>query len=396
MDVRNKVLVCGEDNLTTLGIIRELGAHNISFILLSMGTSSIVSKSHYCHEIINVDNIDNCFSYLQNNFNQEKYKPIIIISSDRLAYLLDNFQEKLSSKYILPCSGKPGTLKYYTDKYNMQVLAEKIGINCLASKRITKESSIENIEYPCFLKPCIEKPGYYNEFKYKICKNHKSLKKALQLVRQESNFVVQRLLNKTSELVVYGCRMKDGNTIIAGAMIQDRFADSGFASHGKIIKEIPKYIDVQKIKEFIERVDFYGPFDFEFGIEGDKAYYMETNFRCVGPTGFFDKSGASLIAAYVYSCAGLDYNIIPHEVVQENWCIDDLYDIENVLTFKMSTRAWKESYRLATLKRFYDKDDINPYLAEKKRRWKKIIRDIILKRIRLYIVFIGDRVGLRK
>lgn len=396
MNLNNKVLVCGGDNLTSLGIIRELGEHHISFIFVALGRCKVVTSSKYCKEVVELRNTDECLKYLFEHFNDEQYKPILIISSDRLAYMFDKHQDELSKKYILPCTSHPGTLEYYTNKYNMQELANQIGINCLNSKRISKYSSIEGVEYPCFIKPCIEKPGHYNEFKYKICKSEKELRNVLKMVRPESEFVVQRFLKKDTELVVYGCRMRDGKTIISGVMYQDRFAESGFASHGFVTDEIPNYIDINKIKTFIETVGLYGPFDFEFGIENGIPYYLETNFRCVGPIGFFNKSGASVVASYIYSCAGFDYNLISSIVQKKNWCIDDMYDIENVLVGKLSYMKWKKSKKEATLYRYYDEEDLNPFFAERKRKWKNIIKDIIVKRFRLYIVHFGEKIGLRK
>ena len=394
--IKNKVLVCGSDNLTSLGIIRELGSHNIPFTFLALGKCQVVTKSIYCKDIIQLKNLDDCLRYLKENYNRETYKPILIFSSDRLAHTLDNKQDEFSKKYILPCTSIPGNLKYYINKFNMQTLAREIGITCLDSKLLTKTSSIDDIEYPCFIKPCFETPGHYNEFKYKICNNEKELRKVLKMVRAESKFVVQRLLKKDNELVVYGCRMRDGKTIISGVMYQDRFSESGFASHGYITNEIPSNIDIDKIKAFIETVDYYGPFDFEFGIENENAYFIETNFRCVGPTGFFDKSGASVVAAYVYSCAGLDYTEISTCVKTSNWCIDDMYDIENVITRRISYKQWKHDIKTANLLRYYDQYDSSSYIAEKQRRFIQILRNILLKRFRLYIVHFGEKLGLKK
>ena len=396
MDIRNKVLVCGSDNLTSLGIVRELGEKNIPFTFLSIGKCKVVASSKYCKDIVVHSGFNACVEYLKQNYKDEAYKPILIISSDRLAYMFDNDQNGAFSHYILPCSSIPGTLMRYTDKYNMQVLARKCGINCLESKRINKNSSLDTIPYPCFLKPCIERSGHYNEFKYKICKDHSELVKTLKMVRPESEFVAQRYLQKENELVVYGCRMRDGNTIFAGVMYQDRFAESGFASHGYVSKDIPDYIDLERLRAYIEEIDFYGPFDFEFAIENGVPYFLETNFRCVGPTCFFNDAGASVIAAYVCSCASLDYNEISYSVLHDAWCIDDLYDVENVLTRKIPLDLWKKSRREATLLRFYNENDLGPYYAESQRRLLRVFRDIFVKKFRLYIVCWGEKLGLRK
>lgn len=396
MEISNKVLVCGTDNLTTLGIVRELGSQKIPFTFISIGKSQVVASSVYCKEVITVNNFDACVQHLKSAYCNESHKPILIVSSDRLAYMFDSYQDSDFSMHILPCTKNPGTLLFYTNKYNMQLLAQEVGINCLESIKINRNSELDAITYPCFLKPCIERKGHYNEFKYKICKNKNELEKTLKMVRPESEFVAQRFLHKESELVVYGCRMRDGKTIISGVMYQDRFAESGFASHGFVTKEIPTSIDIAKITLFLEKIDYYGPFDFEFAIENGVPYYMETNFRCVGPTCFFNKAGANVLTAYVYSCAGLPYDSVSYTVKHDAWCIDDMYDIENVLTWKISYKAWKQSKADASIMRFYDEYDIQPYKAEQKRRFIQICKDIIVKRFRVYIVYWGDKLGLRK
>lgn len=50
----------------------------------------------------------------------------------------------------------------------------------------------------------------------------------------------------------------------------------------------------------------------------------------------------------------------------------------------------------ATVFKYYDKDDTVPYEIAKKGKTKQIVQDIILKRFRLYIVFVLDKIGLRK
>lgn len=68
--------------------------------------------------------------------------------------------------------------------------------------------------------------------------------------------------------------MYDGKTVIAGAMIRDRWADSGSSSHGYITCDVPECADTRKIAEFLEKIDYYGLFSFEYGMIGDKAYIL--------------------------------------------------------------------------------------------------------------------------
>ena len=50
----------------------------------------------------------------------------------------------------------------------------------------------------------------------------------------------------------------------------------------------------------------------------------------------------------------------------------------------------------ATIFKYYDKEDQEPWKTVKKTRTKQIIQDFVLKKYRLYIVALLDKLGLRK
>lgn len=58
----------------------------------------------------------------------------------------------------------------------MTELAVKIGILCPQSRYVQWNSDISSIQYPCLIKPSHQKPGHFNEFKFKICNDKDSLK----------------------------------------------------------------------------------------------------------------------------------------------------------------------------------------------------------------------------
>lgn len=395
-DVKNKVIVWGADGFNTLGLMRELGNTEIDLIFLIKGRAGFASKSKYCNKFIETQTIKDGYDHLLKNYTDEETKPIIITPGDDIITFIDRHKEELEKYFIVTGTSKKGDTERYTDKNNMTALAEEIGILCPRSEPMTKGSDISNVEYPCLIKPSHEKPGHYNEFKFKVCKNKRSLKRTLRCVREDSEFILQQYIPKQLDLLVYGGRMWDGKTVIAGAFIRDRWADSGSSSHGYFSKEVPKCADVSKIREFLERIDYYGPFSFEYGMLDDKAYFFEVNLRNDGTSHYFYQAGANIPLAYVYSAAGLDYSNIPTEVVGTPWFIDELFDVENVILGKIKRKVWKKDMAEATVFKYYDKDDVAPYEIAKKGKNIQIIKDIILKRFRLYIVFILDKLGLRK
>lgn len=394
--IENKVIVWSIDDFNTLGLMRELGNANLDLIFLIKGHAGLAASSKYCKQYIETDSIEDGYNYLLENYKEQQHKPIIILAGDDIATYVDQHRDELENHFILPLTVQKGHIEKYIDKNTMTALAEEIGILCPKSIFVTKESRIEGIQYPCIIKPSHQKPGHYNEFKFKICKNQRALKQTLRFVRPDSEFIVQEYIQKENDLLVYGGRMWDGNTVIAGAFIRDRWADSGSSSHGYFSENIPECANISKIREFLERIDYYGLFSVEYGLRDNNAYFFEINLRNDGTSHYFYQAGANIPMAYVYSSAGLDYSHIPTKVIGEKWFIDELFDVENVILGKIRKSTWKQDMAEATVFKYYDKEDVVPYEIAKKGRTKQIVQDIILKRFRLYIVFVLDKLGLRK
>lgn len=394
--INNKVIVWGIDNFNTLGLMRELGTSDLDLLFLIKGKSGYAARSRYCKHYVETTSTQDGFNYLKQNFNNEKYKPIVIVSGDDVAVYLDLHRDELMDQFYLPITRKKGELQKYTDKYTMTCLAKSIGILCPESYKIRWNSEIGAIDYPSILKPSHENPGHYNEFKYKICKNKRELISTLKYVRHSSEFILQTYIQKELDLLVYGARMRDGQTVIAGTMFRDRLDIGGSTSHGYIKKGVPECIDQEKIALFLETVDYYGLFSFEYGMIGDQAYFYEVNLRNDGTSDYFNQAGMNMPLAYIYSCVGMDYHSALTDMKQTSWYIDELFDIENVICGKIKYKEWKNDLEKATIYKYYNKKDVEPYKSVKKTRVKTIIRDVLLKRYRLFIVFILDKMGLRK
>lgn len=394
--VKNKVIVWSIDDFNTLGLMRELGNADLDMLFLIKGHAGFAAKSKFCQKYVETDSVESGFTYLKEHFAEEENKPIVIIASDDIVTFVDEHRDELEKRYILPLTVGKGDTKKYTDKNAMTKLAQEIGILCPASQSVRWDSPIEGVEYPCLIKPSHQKPGHYNEFKFKICKTEKALKKVLRYVRHDSEFILQQYIPKELDVLIYGCRMRDGQTAIAGAMLRDRCADSGSSSHGYLSREVPSCIDINKSITYIEKIGFYGPFSFEYGMVGERAYFFEVNLRNDGTSHCFFQAGANLPLAYVYSCAGLEYSTIPTQIAAEQWFIDEVFDIENVINRKISKRKWEQDYSNATIFKYYDKDDPIPWEIVRKGKKKQILKDFLLKRFRLYIVYVLDKLGLRK
>ena len=162
----------------------------------------------------------------------------------------------------------------------MTVLARDIGIPVPTYQMCEMEYRYYRCEIPVlFIKPSHQRPGHYNEFKFKLCKSRKELEKTLKYVHHDSVFIIQEYIPKEKDVLVYGGRMMDGKTVLAGAIIRDRFDQRGSTSHGLITANIPGCVDTKKIEQFLEKIDYYGLFSFEYGMVKDRGLFLRGQFE---------------------------------------------------------------------------------------------------------------------
>lgn len=391
------VIIWGADDFNTLGLLRQLSNIGLRVFFLIKGKKSCASRSKYCLEYFQVKTNEEGLEYLLKNLADEHKKSVILTSGDGISVFLDKNKHLLEKFFIVPGTSQQGILEFYTDKNRMTGLAGELGFNIPKSYYLKKNTEVPyNIKYPCIIKPSHQKPGHYNEFKFKICKSENELKRSMSFVRYDSEFILQEFVPKNNDVLVYGARLRDNNVIFAGAYIRDRLAECGSSSHGVIQKNIPSSIDKNLMVRFLETIGYYGLFSFEYGEVGEKAYFFEVNLRNDGTSHYFYQSGANIPLAYVCSCLNMTYNNLKTVVEGENYFIDELFDYENVLNGTISHNKWKSDLAQATVFKYYDKDDIGPWKYMKSIRLRKMFQEMLLKRWRVYIVYVLDKLGLRK
>lgn len=394
--LKNKVIIWGADDYNTLALIRQIGQGTKNIFYLINGSARYAAFSKYCTEYHCVANANEGLKYLIDNFNNESEKPIILTSSDGVVTLMDKNKEKLVGKYFVPGTELQGNLEKYIDKYNMTKLAKEIGIDVPVSKFVMWDTDVDDVECPCFIKPSHQKPGHYNEFKFKYCETLDDLKNTLKYVRHDSVFIVQQFIKKEKDLLVYGCRTPQGETIIAGGLVTDRFAVGNGSSYGYIDVKVHNSIDTGKVRQFLDTIGYVGLFSFEYGLCNNKAFFFETNLRNDGTSHFFFMAGANIPLTYALSCAGENLNKVSNKVLKSCYYMDEIFDISNVLLGNISKKEWKKQYNSVEAFKFVYNGDMKPYELAKKKRFIRIIRDIFIKKYRLYLMIVLDKFGLRK
>ena len=396
--VNNKVIIWASDDFNALGLLRQLVPAGINVLFLVKGKPSYASKSVYNRNMEVTSSIDEGYNYLMSHFRDEKHKPIILTSSDMIMVFIDRHRYEMQKYFILPGTVQSGLQEKYTDKNTMTELAQELGMLCPLSRYVKKGDDISRWTYPCIIKPSHQKPGHFNEFKFKICNSEKQLAETLKYVRDDSEFILQQYVRKERDILVYGARMIDGVTRLAGIFVRSRLADSGSSSYGTIynVDETPacyrNSIDLEKIDLFLNKIDYKGPFSFEYGYINGKSYFFEVNLRNDGTSHYFNQLGANIPLAYVMSCVGEDYSQVQYQVEKTGIFIDEVFDVENVINGTITWKEWKRERKEANVYKYYCEDDLAPWKYVKKHKWRQIFQDFILSKYRLYVVFIIDKI----
>ena len=391
-NVLNRIIIWSGDNYNSLGLLRQLQGDGRHIFFLMWGKpTGCASASKYFGEHEMVESIEDGYRFLLTHFTDEPVKPVLFIESDEIIEFIDQHKQELEVHYIVPGTKEAGLLTKIDDKNNMSELARKHGFLVPDSKVCKWDSDISDVKYPCIIKPAHTTAGHYNEFKFIICENEKKLQNALSYVRHTSEFIVQQYIPKEKDALVYGCRLLDGKVLIAGTIVRDRFCRTGETSHGLVTGYLPDGVLPKHIEAFLAEIDYCGLFSFEYGLFDEKAYFFEVNLRNDGTSHFFYQAGANIPLAWYYSVIGFESSSVSTKVGRDSWYIDEIYDEANVWNGNISRKQWRQEKEEASVYKYYDPEDVGPWKSMKKHRVRKVLQDWIVKRFRIYIVWIIDK-----
>lgn len=391
-EFKNKIIIWGRDNYNTLGLLRQLSGNDREVFFLMWGKPvGCASTSKFFGKHKNVETIEEGYQYLMSHFINDSQKPVVFTPSDELIEFMDQHQSDLQKHFLIPGTKEQGLLTRIDDKNTMAELASRLGFLVPTSIICKWDTDISDVQYPCILKPAHTTAGHRNEFKFMICNSEKDLRKALKYVRHESEFILQQYIPKESVALVYGARMKDGDVKMAGVLVKDRFIACGDGSHGLLTQKYPEGVDENRIIAFLNEIDYCGLFSFEYGLYNGKAYFFEVNLRNDGTSHYFHQAGANIPLAWYKSMIGEEYSSIDTKVTRDAWFIDEVHDVANVWNGTISREQWKKEKTEASVFKYYVADDDNPWRSMKRHRLRRIIQDTIVKRYRLYIVYLIEK-----
>lgn len=368
------VLVIGGDHHNTLAILRSLGEKGVrsNLIVVSVDKNPYVSYSKYitkCKVVATESEIKDAMYQL----HSMGHKDIVIACSDAISSYLDMNCDELSRLFILPGAKKQGSITEHMNKDVMSRVARDCGIT-IPSSWIVKTAApmIDDIEFPCIIKPLISKDGSKSDIA--ICENRMELDTYLKNSHCDK-LQIQRYIQKDIEFQLIGCSLDGGEQlIIPGASVilrQPQNTNTGF------LRYLPKkkfFFNEVLCRNFLKRVDYSGLFSLEFLRDKDgKDYFMEINFRNDGNSICVTASGMNLPYIWYLYNSGLPIDSeLNYDSMREVLVMPEFNDIGNIIHRRIGIMTWLKDIKNTDRFMEFSKYDQKPF-------WMYIFKKIFLK-----------------
>lgn len=367
----SKLVVFGNSNYNTLGVVRGMCGKGVEVFLLLVSTSCFnavtLSKGVKRHK--RVDDEEQGVTFLLDK--KEVWRDAVILpTSDKAESALDTHFDQLRLYYRFPHAGQQGAVGRLMGKRLQVEMAADSGLHVPATVRYRKGDPLpEGIVYPCIAKPQNSTTGQKEIMC--ACRNATELKQAVETPHHADDFLVQQYIDKEYEVLLIGCRLPDGRTWLPGAFKKERwYLKGGDASYGVISTQVDKFFPQQaEVCAFLERLGYYGPFSVEFGMMGGVLYFYEINLRNDGTSHYFHKAG--IYVPYIYYLANMgtledaELTVPPS---RNHTFIDEFGDLANMRKTKLSFRRWWYDLRHASSYKYFQAGDLKPFLAMAPRR----------------------------
>lgn len=360
----NKVIIIGDDNVNTLGVIWNFSKKNIKVYLLIMGINHKLSviKSRYVEKYWVCENTSSLIKQLHAIFEGENDKPVLIPTTDSSALIIDNNYDSLKEKYILPSiNNVKGNIEMYMNKYNQFKLACNNNVK-MAKTKVLDLRKKESITFPCILKPIVSAKGKKEDIR--ICNNSIEFEEAKKelLELNYTKILYQQFLTYCYEIDVSGFSY-NGDVSIPGYIKKERIWPSGRGSTTfGIVKNIHGLDNIiDGIKNIMKQINYNGIFDIDiFVVKKDKEnifYLNEINFR----NGAIAYSyGESLISYYWYLSNINNKMFFSPSIKKDYYVINEQADLHNLFERKISLFRYLGDLRKSKIKMNFNIRDIKP------------------------------------
>lgn len=293
------VFIIGGSHHNTLGVIRAFGEKGLqdNIELFISHNDKIITTSRYISKgkIHYFEQNDEIPDLVLEVARTKETKPIIISCGDPYIEVLDRDSSKLNPYCILPHGREAYSICKYLDKDYQRHLAEKTGLIMAPVYKSSTCIDIEQIEYPCIVKPLNSTKGSKEEIA--VYNSESELKDFLSHVEQSHEIIIEKYIDKAAEFQLIGCSLRQ-KIIIPGytnIIRQPANTNTGYLKYLPISDGFVSAQLIEKVSKFIRSIGYEGLFSMEFlrGKDG-KDYFLEINMRNDGNAYCVTMAGVNL------------------------------------------------------------------------------------------------------
>lgn len=354
---KKSVIVFGPGNYNTLGVLHELVDCNYDILLLIVGKSkeknkgNIIGYSKYARKIKEVNNEKEGIDWILENKEKFEKDTFIYPTSDTCVLVLDEYYDLLLLNFKFPNGGKKGAINFLMNKSIQNQLASKFGLKIIKSIYLTTPEITDfSFDFPCMVKIMKSVEGSKGDMA--VCRTETELKDALKDCSFNKSYIVQSYIDNEYDILLNGISYQNGFVWIPAAVIKPGVSAIGEYSHAIVTTDVVKYVpELDKVKEFVKSLGFFGPFSVEFGHEKGQNYFFEINLRNDGTSHYLLKTGANIAASFLRDSNDLIDDSISYKM------IDETSDLRRVFNKEISFKDWWKEFINAGSYKFYNKSD---------------------------------------
>ena len=374
-----EIVVVGSDHYNTLGVVRSIGIAGLKchLVITEPHLRSFVASSKYVSQCIRTSsNPEDIISAIFQLTEQLRDQQIVIVpTTDTVAIAIDEHYNDFAPNIIVPsCKGEMLKL---SDKEYMKMLAQESSMNVPHYQII--DLSIEQKEhswnsFPAIIKPLRSIEG--NKSDIKIVWSKEELADYFENIKRipNSTVIIEEYIHADKDYMIeyMGYVRKNGECVISGALkkIREYPLGKGSTSYAEVYPNLPD-IDISSIQTFLAKTKFYGIFDIEYKSDGEKAYFLEINYRNGAPSYSLNAIGRNIVYDWITDKSQDEMITKDNNTVR---VIHEFNDFKNIKKAKIKFSKWFVEYKNAEVKLVYNSRDIKPvYSYILKRTWDKLV-----------------------
>ena len=373
--LEHEFIVFAMDHYNPLGLVRSIGegTGKKTVIIAEKSKTDISSYSKYTKEYIRVETPAEGFEILMKRFaGKSDKKPFLLTCDDKTIEFLDNCYDEWKDYFIGFNAGEKGKITKYMDKFEILKLAQKYGLNTLATICVDKGTIPPNIEYPIITKSISPVVGGWKSDVH-ICRSASELVEAYSKIKAPK-VIIQKYIEKKNEYCIDGFCASNGMIMFNAIESTYNYLIPGYYSPYMTVKNFQQQVIGKSLAEMMKEVGFEGIYSIEFLIdENDNYYFSEINFRNSTWSYASTKAGMNLPILWAKTMLDNKLDIDPTVKIEDGFMamVEPIDYGKRVPTGRASWGEWLRDFRQAKCPFYYSEDDIEPFLFMCK-NWEKM------------------------